>query len=124
MNYYENPIQAYQGLLTNSSATLYTSPAAVTGDSALRPRSAMLTEVLIANTDTAVCTLTLYIVPSGGSIGAASTVVPTSDIEANSFVRLTFATVMPAGSTLRGLGGTTNKICLTVTVVERIPLTP
>ncbi len=118
--YYENVKLLYQGLLAGSAALLYTSPAAVAGDKAAR--SVMLTEVLIANVDSAARNLTLYIVPSGGSAGDDNTIVPASEIEEKSFTRLTFATVIPAGATLKGFASSANKICLTVTGVERIPI--
>ena len=116
--YAEIEKQAYQGLLGNASATLYTAPSAPTlGPS---PKARMV-EVLLANTDSAARTVTLYVVPSGGSAGNATTVMPAVSIAATTFVRQKFCTAIEAGGTIRGFADTANKVCATITVVELLP---
>lgn len=116
--YAEIEKQAYQGLLGNASATLYTAPSAPTLGPAPKAR---MVEVLLANTDSSARTVTLYVVASGGSVGDSNTILPAVSLSANSFNRLKFATVIEAGGTIRGFADTANKVCATIAVVELLP---
>lgn len=117
--YFENPKLIYQGLLTNASATLYTAPAAPTSGP---PPKVVIEEIVIANTDSAARTLTLYAVPANGTISNTNVLLPAVSLAANSFTRLDLQTVMEASGTLRGFADTTLKICLTVSGTEYLTL--
>lgn len=104
------PKQLYQGLLAGTSATLYTAPTGATPQ-AQRTR---ITEIVIANTHNAALAVTLYVVPSGGSAGDSTTILPAVSIAANTTWREPFSTIIETGGTLRGFAGTADKICLTV----------
>jgi hypothetical protein len=109
-----------KGILSGTSETLYTAPAGVTGTNAARMKpSAKITEILVCNTDTVARTFTLYIVESGGSIGADRAIFSGVPLVANQTAYLEMATVMPAASTLRGLADSTNKVSYRVTGIER-----
>lgn len=104
------PKPLYQGLLTGSSATLYTAPTGTTP----QPQYTRITEIILANTHNAAVTVTLYVVPSGGSVGDSTTIFPTTSIPANTRWKEKCATIINTGGTLRGLAGTADKVCITV----------
>lgn len=132
-DYYEDPDLLFQGLMPDLNAIsasaavgiFYTSPSLQTGGSTLRPPSVILTEVLIANTSaTATAIVGLFMPLSGASISAGCAVFPDVLIEPSTFTRMTFATVMRAGASLRGRCDINQKVCLTISGVKRTPRTP
>lgn len=82
--------QLSQSALTATlTTTLYTVPAATT---------AIVKEVLIANTDSAARTVTIR---AGGS-GVANTLIPTVSVPANTSVVFSLSTVLPTGTVISG----------------------
>ena len=131
--YYEDPLLLYQGLMPDPNAIsasaavgiFYTSPALQTGGNALRPPSVILTEVLIANTSaTATASVGLFLPASGASATAGCAVFPDVMIEPSTFTRMTFATVLPAGASIRGRCDINAKVCLHISGVKRTPRQP
>lgn len=113
--YFQHPKQMYQGLLSGSSATLYTVPAK--GAQGPSPKS-MVTEVLVTNVDSSARTVTLYFVASGGSVGDSNTILPAVSFPANSFTRIDLQTILEESGTIRGFASVANKICLTISGIE------
>ncbi len=131
-DYYEDPLLLFQGLMPDANAIsasaavgiFYTSDALQTGGSTLRPPSVILTEVVIASSHTATATIGLFLAKTGASVSAGCAVFPDVDIDPASFTRITLATIMPAGSSLRGRSSINNKVCLHISGVKRTPRTP
>jgi hypothetical protein len=113
--YFQHPKLMWEGLLSGSSATLYTVPAkGLQGP----PPKAMVTEVLIANTDSVERSVTLYFIPTGGSPGAANTILPAVPFPPNSFTRLDFQTIIEEAGTIRGLASSANVVNVTISGIE------
>lgn len=88
---------------TPTVTTLYTVPALT---------RTFVTSIDLCNTTAAALTVTLYLVESGGSPGAANTLIPTVSIDANSMMQWTGSQVLHAGDSIRatasGAGITAN----------------
>jgi hypothetical protein len=110
--------QFYQGQPGTTVSTLYTAPAAssnVTSPSA----TAYIKEIILANTTGAAATVTLYLVPSGGTAGVANMIVPALSINANDAKVLAgLNTFIPAGATIQGVQGTSGAITVTISGME------
>lgn len=117
--YYEIPKLGYQGLLTGSSATLYTAPAAPT---TVPTPKARLDEIVLCNTDTSARTVTLYMVVSGGSVGDSNTLLSAFSIEPKTTLVLPMRTMMELGATIRGLADTANKVSIRLSVTELLTI--
>lgn len=108
-----SPQQLYQGQPGTTNATLFTAPANtanVTSPSA----TAYVTELVIANTTATAATITLYLVPSGGTAGVGNALMESFSVAPNNTQYLSdLKTFMPAGSTLQGLQGTAGAITVT-----------
>lgn len=114
--YYEYPARLYWGQLTGSDAALYTAPAAPTTGPAPK---VMITEIVICNTDTAACTLTLQI--RTGASAAATHLFSATSFAANSTTTIEMHTVLEAAEIISGLAGTASK--LNVRISGKIMLT-
>lgn len=132
-DYYEDPCLLYQGLMPDPNAisasaavgVFYTSPALQAGGNALRPPSVIITEVLIANTSvSATANVGLFFPQSGASATAGCAVFPDVLVDPASYTRMTFATVLPAGSSIRGRCDINAKVCLHISGVKRTPRQP
>jgi hypothetical protein len=111
--------QFFLGMLTGTSATLYTAPAAPTNANAVGVNPiAVVERVWISNTDASARTVTLYVVESGGSVADNRAVMKTVSIPANSTVDVEPDWVLEASGTLRGLADTTLKVTLLVSGTE------
>jgi hypothetical protein len=111
--------QFFLGMLTGTSATLYTAPAAPTNANAVGVNPiAIVDKVWLSNTDSAARTVTLYVVESGGSVADNRAVMKTVSIPANSTVDVEPDWVLEASGTLRGLADTTLKVTLLVSGTE------
>jgi hypothetical protein len=91
-------------LLTNSSVTLYTVPAATT---------LIIRNIIIANTSAGAVTVRLSI----GADAAGTRILPDVSIPANSVFDWSGFLVLATGQTLRGQAGTTNLLAITVSGV-------
>jgi len=113
-----SPRQLYQGQPGTAVGTFYTAPASDTNVPSPYA-TAYITEIIICNTTTAAATATLYIVPSGGTAGAANATISGYSVGANNSVILTgLRTAIPPGGTIQGLQGTAGALTLTITGVE------
>ncbi len=100
--------QLFQALLTNSNATLYTAPGAPANS------RARITSLIVANTDSSDRTVTLDVVPSGGSAGVSHRILPGTTIQANGFMVIDRLNLhVEPGGTVQGLASTTSVVCVT-----------
>jgi hypothetical protein len=111
--------QFFLGMLTGTSATLYTAPAAPTNANAVGVNPiAIVDKVWLSNTDASARTVTLYVVESGGSVADNRAVMKSVSIPANSTIDIDPAWVIEASGTLRGLADTTLKVTVLVSGTE------
>ena len=98
--------------VTNAAATVYTSPFTVGTNGIV-----VITGWILANTDTAARTLTLYNVPSGGAAAGSNTIMPGVSIPANTSWfqnKPDGMIILPAAGFLQALADVTNKITITL----------
>lgn len=88
--------------LATGDAVYYTSPAAATGVTAT---TAKISRAVFINTDSSAHTVTVALVPAGGSVTAGNTVLTAISIPANqTYTSPELAgAVLPAGTTLHAL---------------------
>jgi hypothetical protein len=111
--------QFFLGMLTGTSATLYTAPAAPTNANAVGVNPiAVVERVWLSNTDSAARTVTLYVVESGGAVADNRAVMKAVSIPANSTIDIEPDWVLEASGTLRGLADTTLKVTVLVSGTE------
>jgi hypothetical protein len=110
--------QMYQGQPGTTVSTLYTAPANNTNVTA--PSStAYIKEIIIANTTATAATITLHVVPSGGTVGLGTQTIPTVTIGGNDSKILTgLNTAIPPGGTIQGLQGTASAVTVTISGTE------
>jgi hypothetical protein len=110
------PRRFYQGTLTASSTTLYTAPSAPTvANSVGQNPKAHIKQIRVTNTDTSARTFTLYLVPSGGSVGATNTIHSAVTIAANTdYIYDGLEDILEAGDTIRGLASVTSVVCVSI----------
>lgn len=77
----------------------------------------ILKQVLLANTAAAAATVSISLVPSGGTAGAANRIVPTVSVAANSVAAIDMSQVMEAGDFLSAVQGTLGAITVTISGV-------
>lgn len=100
-----NRITLYQGQPGTTSATLYTVPAAT---------SVKLASIVVVNTTGAPATVTLEVVPSGGTAGATHRIVSGLSVAANATTVIDSAVYLSAGDFLAGLQGTAAALTVTI----------
>jgi hypothetical protein len=112
--------QMAQALLTTTVATYYTAPAAsmnVTSPSA----TAYIKEIILANSSASSAAVTLYVVPSGGTVGGAygNMILPAVTVNNNDTKILSgLNLMMPAGATIQAVCNTASAINMTISGVE------
>jgi hypothetical protein len=111
--------QFFLGMLTGTSATLYTAPAAPANANAVGVNPiAIVDKVWLSNTDASARTVTLYVVESGGAVADNRAVMKSVSIPANSTIDIDPEWVIEASGTLRGLADTTLKVTVLVSGTE------
>lgn len=108
--------QFYQGQPGTVTTTLYTAPtssANVTSPSA----TAYIKEIIVNNTTANPVTLTLGVVPSGGTLNTTTEIMAAANI-APGPQALSFNTYMPPQSTIQALQNTSGATTLTISGVE------
>lgn len=104
----ETPINMGYGQLAASSGTLYTAPTGtIAGASS---QKAILTEIILCNTDTVTRTVTLYVVENGGSVADNRAIMKDATIAAKTTYVASFYTVLESGETVRGLADSASKV--------------
>lgn len=106
-----NRVVAYQGQPTTSSATLYTAPLNTT---------VKITSIVVCNTTSTPANFTLYVVPAGGTAGAANQVFNAVNVTGNQTITLDSPVYLTGGSStadfIAGLQGTSSALTLTINV--------
>lgn len=102
-------------LLTNADAVYYTVPISTTSTGSGNV-TAKITRAVFINTAGGAITLTVGIVPNGGSLGAGNTLINALSIPAGqTYISPELAgAVLPAGSTLHASAGTASDIIIMV----------
>jgi hypothetical protein len=110
------PQRLYQGQPGTTEATLYTAPANTTNNPS-PGATAILKAMLVCNTTAAAATLTLYVVPSGGTAGAANEIFDALSIAAGQTQSIDLEQYLEAGDFLAGLQGTASALTVTLSGV-------
>ena len=116
--YFEHPKRIYWGQLTGSDAALYTAPSTL---GQLYPPKVRITEIIVCNTDSSACTLTLQI--RTGASAAATHIFSAVSFAANSTTVVALDTIMEAGEIISAVAGTASKLNLRISGSELLPLT-
>jgi hypothetical protein len=95
----------YQGQPGTSVATAYTAPGAT---------DVKVTSLVLCNTTATLATVTLYVVPSGGTAGVTNTVLAALSINPNSTTIIDTSIYMTTGDFLAALQGTSGAITATI----------
>lgn len=97
--------------LTTTAATYYSAPSTTT---------TLLKKVTVTNTSGAAATVTLYLVPSGGTAGATNTVTSAKSIPAGGYYEAYEAEghVLAPGDSLQALANTAAAVTLMVSGIE------
>jgi len=94
---------------STSGSTLYTVPGA---------KSTIVKNIVLANTTGTESTMTISVVPSGGSASASNRILSNYAVPANGVATLDCSIVMPTGAFLVGTNGTSGAVTVTVSGVE------
>jgi ATP-dependent protease ClpP protease subunit len=103
------PTRLYIGQPRTSNTTLYTVPSG---------KKAIIKQILLSNTSASDVTVTIYLVPSGGTAGANNMIVPGITVNAKTVVTIDMAQVMNAGDFLVGVQNTSGAVTVTISGVE------
>lgn len=95
--------------LTATAATLYTVPASTT---------TTVKTILLSNYTSTDRSVTLHLVPSGGSAAAGNKILGEVTVTANTTTTIDTAIVMPTGAFLSGLASATTSINVHISGVE------
>lgn len=100
-----NRILLYQGQPGTSIATVYTVPGATT---------VKLASIVLCNTTTSSATVTISVVPLGGTAGVANRIASSLSVGANATTVIETPVYMNAGDFIAALQGTASAITVTV----------
>ena len=96
--------------LTGSLATYYTVPATT--------RQAIVKEIEFCNTDTVARTVTLHIIPSGGTAAVANEIYSAITIQAGETKNFSRSTVMVAGGFIQAVASSAAVVSMSISGVE------
>lgn len=100
-----NRIPLYQGQPGTSSATVYTVPAST---------NVKLESMILCNTTSTAATITMSVVPSGGTAGVTNRIMSGQPVAANSMVPFDIHAYMVTGDFIAALQGTSSAITVTI----------
>jgi hypothetical protein len=95
--------------LTATAATLYTVPASTT---------TTVKTILLSNYTSTDRSVTLHLVPSGGSAAAGNKILGEVNVPANTTTTIDTAIIMPTGAFLSGLASVTTSVNVHISGVE------
>lgn len=118
---YQNivPLQIAQAAVTGTAVKIYTVPstsansATGTGSIVTSTTRTYLKDINICNTTAGAVTISIFLVPSGGTAGTSNALYYATSVAANSVLRWTGAQILMTSSTIWVQGSTTG---LTVTI--------
>jgi len=100
-----NRTRLYQGQPGTSNATLYTVPAST---------DVKVASIVVSNTTASPATVTLSVVPNGGSAGTTNRIMAATSVGANDTVVLDSSVYLNAGDFIAGLQGTSAALTVTI----------
>lgn len=100
-----NRVNLYQGQPGTSNATLYTVPAST---------SVKLASIVVCNTTTSPATVTLDVVPSGGTAGVTHRICSALTVSGSATTVIDSSVYLSAGDFIAGLQGTASALTVTV----------
>jgi hypothetical protein len=100
-----NRVHLYQGQPGTSNATLYTVPAST---------DVKVVSIVISNTTATAATITLSVVPTGGSAGATNRIMTAVSVPASGTTVLDSSIYMNTGDFIAGLQGTASALTVTI----------
>jgi hypothetical protein len=89
------------GALTAVNATLYTVPGST---------NVILKELVLTNADSSARTITMYLVPNGGTAGQSNEILAAQKLDGNSTLVLALSTYLETGATIQGLADKANLV--------------
>lgn len=92
------PSSLGRGAITTGVTTFYTVPSLT---------RAILKTIDLCNTNATATTITVYLVPSGGTAEDATTLVPTVSVNANKMFQWTGAQILNTGDTIQAVASAT-----------------
>lgn len=104
----------YQGQPATTEATLYTAPGYASGSPYAAGATALAKRLIVCNTTASAATLTLYLVPSGGSASAANELFNALSVAAGATTILDIEQSMNPGDFIAGLQGTASALTVTI----------
>lgn len=102
------PVRLYIGQPSTSQTTLYTVPSTT---------SLIVKQITICNTSTSSASISLNVVPFGGSASSANLVVSNYSVQANATQSLNLSQVLSTGDVISALQGTSGAITLIISGV-------
>lgn len=106
--YTTKELKAVTGL-TATAATLYTVPASTT---------TTVKTILLSNYTSTDRSVTLHLVPNGGSVAAGNKILGEVNVPANTTTTIDTAIIMPTGAFLSGLASVTTSVNIHISGVE------
>jgi hypothetical protein len=103
------PKKLYTGQPGTTATTLYTAPASTT---------TIIKNIIICNTTATDATLTLSLVPSGGSAGTTNRIMSALVIKANDTVAMDLSGLLSTGDFISALQGTSAALTVHISGVE------
>jgi hypothetical protein len=103
------PQKLYIGQPATTATTLYTAPAST---------KTIIKNIVICNTTSTAATLTVSLVPSGGSAGVTNRIMSTLNINANDTVSMDLSGVLATGDFISALQGTSGALTVNISGVE------
>lgn len=96
-------------LATSASSTLYSPTSGVT---------AIVKEIVLSNPTANAATVSVFLVPTGGSAGNSTAIVPGITLSGNSFVTIPLSQVLNYNDKLQALASAATTITMTASGVE------
>ena len=104
----------YEGQPGTTEATLYTAPTYASGSPYQAGATALAKRLIVCNTTASAATLTLYLVPSGGTAGAANELFNALSVGAGATTILDPEQSMNPGDFIAGLQGTASALTVSL----------
>ncbi len=98
------------GYLPNSVAPAYLVGATI--------KQAAVKEISLCNTDSVPQTITVYNVPSGGSVGGLTTIFSAYTLQAGETQRMSMATILLPGDAIQWLASAASKVTGSISGIE------
>lgn len=109
------PRRLYQGQPGTTEAALTLRP--FNASAVPANTKVIIKQILLTNTANAAATVSISLVLSGGTAGAANRIVPAVSVSANSIVAIDMSQVMEPGDFLSAVQGTAGAITVTISGV-------